>query len=149
MSESRPFKPLEYECPICGKRGSFGEHHCELRAEGVAPEPRSGSRLSTGIKYGLSVLVALVLITAFLWEMIGPASLYLLAFVPIGALGYRLFNKLKPAGRGEDYRALLKMGNSDKEAVERLISMEGMKHPGRPRKELIRDLLLQWRRDLR
>lgn len=140
------FKPLKYKCPVCGKRAVFGTHHCEVKpaaeAEESAPAPVSG------LKYALSVLVALVLITAFLWEMIGIYSLLAWVVLPLCFLFFRIARRLPSSPHG-DYRSLLRMANHDKEAVERLIAMEAIKHPGKPRKDLIKNLLVQWRRDLR
>jgi hypothetical protein len=142
------FRPLRYKCPICGRRGRFGEHRCEAKADAPLPRAGTGPDISSAIKYGLSAVVALVLIAAFLWEMIGAASLYCLALAPAGVLAYRIIRKTRSSG-GDDFRSLLQMANGDKEAAERLVAMEGMRHPGKPRKELIRNLVLRWRRELR
>jgi hypothetical protein len=142
-----PFKPLKYKCPICGKRAVFGTHHCEVSIE-EKTEPLLPSAPSP-VKYYLSVLVALVLIIAFLWEMVGSYSLLALIVLPLGIIVYRIFMAFAPRLPSGDYRSLLRMSGGDKEAAERLIALEGVKHPGKARKDLIKNILVQWRRDLR
>jgi hypothetical protein len=47
-----------------------------------------------------------------------------------------------------EYKELVKIAGGDKEAVERLISLEKIKRPNATRNDHVRDLLRQWRKDL-
>ena len=142
-----PFKPLRYKCPICGKHATFGTHHCEVKPE--AGEEKPPSAFATRLRYALSALVALLLIVAFLWEMIGTLSLLAVVLLPVGLFLVWIVRRLLPSSSFAEYRSLVRMACGDKEAAERLIAAEAIKHPGKPRKDLIKNLLVQWRRDLR
>jgi hypothetical protein len=144
MGKRQSDRGLEYRCPSCGKKARFGEHFCEVSAaEKGAPSSRFP------LKRALSAILALLLIEVFLWQMIGAYSLYSLVLVPAGILAYLGIRRLSLALPSSEYSSLLKMAGNDKDAVERLISIERLKHPGEGRRGHIRSALERWKRDLR
>jgi hypothetical protein len=78
MPSDREFKPLEYRCPICGEKTTFGSHFCT--GEAARPPQRDWGQIAK--RLGIAA-VGLVLIAATLWDMIGVASLY---FIGAGAI---------------------------------------------------------------
>jgi len=144
MGKDKPFKPIEYECPICGERTTFGTHFCKGEKGAEERQPRT-----IPLKPIAAASVAILMVLAFLWQMIGAFSLVFLVAAPIvalAALGLRHSPLFRSAA---DYKALVRLSGGDKAAVERLISMEGIKDPKGARKDHILNLLRQWRRDAR
>jgi hypothetical protein len=64
-------RPLEYLCPICGKKAAFGSHFCEGQP---APQEERG-KAEQAKRIGVAA-VGLAMIAALLWGMIGAYSLY-------------------------------------------------------------------------
>jgi hypothetical protein len=144
MPDEKSFQPMEYVCPICGERTTFGSHFCKGERA-----PKAASRFGEALKRGAIILVGLVLVEAMLWQMIGLYSLYALAGFALIGLAL-LAIRSSPLGRSSrEYRELLKMAGGDKEAAERLIAMEKLKRPGRSQTEAVRMALDAWRRDIR
>jgi hypothetical protein len=75
MGKASGFKPIEYVCPICGERTTFGTHFCK----GEGPTEKKGRRLPIPLKGIGAAAVAIVLIEVLLWDMIGTYSFYFLA----------------------------------------------------------------------
>jgi hypothetical protein len=148
MERERPFKPIEYACPICGERTTFGAHFCK----GEAAKSES-SRMGRWSKIPWKTLgaaaIAILMIEVFLWEMIGALSLYCLAALGLGVLIWSGLRKLPFFRSAVEYKTLVKLSGGDKEAAERQIFMEKLKRPDLSRKEHIAILLEHWRRDLR
>jgi hypothetical protein len=144
MSGEKPFRPREYVCPICGERTTFGTHFCQ---GGKGPKARP--RLAEPIKRTAIALVGLVLIEATLWDLIGLYSLYVLAAAPLAALA-ALAIRRSPLGRARrEYRELCRLAGGDREAAERLVSLEKLRKPGVSRAEAVRAALDSYERDLR
>jgi hypothetical protein len=144
MDDNRQFKPLEYRCPICGEKTTFGTHFC--KGEKTEKRLRFGS---LPVKRIAVSILALLLATALLWDMVGVFSLYFLAAVFLLALLF-LAVRRSPIGRSVSaYRELVKLAGGDKEAVERLISLDRIKRPNETRRKHIESVLREWRRDLR
>jgi hypothetical protein len=148
MGSEREFKPIEYDCPICGERTTFGTHFCKGDAK-AAPGPRAPRLPAIPWKTIGAAIVALLMIEVFLWEMVGVLSLYAMAAVPIIALLVFGLRRLPFFRASADYKSLVKLSGGDEAAAERQIYMETLRHPGLSRKEHIAALLEQWKRDLR
>jgi hypothetical protein len=144
MPDNKIFRPMQYICPICGERTTFGSHFCKGEKTPREKPAYIGILKQIGV-----ALVVLVLITATLWDMIGVYSLYAIAAVAILALAAVLIGRSPLVGRGKDYRELVKLSGGDKEAAERLVAMEKLKRPGESRAKAIRAAVEAYRRDLR
>jgi Asp-tRNA(Asn)/Glu-tRNA(Gln) amidotransferase A subunit family amidase len=66
MAKEKQFKPLVYNCPICGERTTFGSHFCKGE-KAAKPKPAFVELLK---RIGI-VLIGLVMIAALLWGTIG------------------------------------------------------------------------------
>jgi len=66
MTKEKQFKPLVYNCPICGERTTFGSHFCK----GEKDTKRKPAFVDPLKRIGI-VLIGLVMIAALLWGMIG------------------------------------------------------------------------------
>jgi hypothetical protein len=144
MSDEKPFRPREYVCPICGEKTTFGTHFCQGERS-----PKARRKLAEPMKRVAIALVGLALIEATLWDLIGFYSLYVLAAAPIVALA-ALAIRRSPLGRtGREYRELCKLAGGDREAAERLVSLEKLRKPDSTRAEAVRAALDSYERDQR
>lgn len=66
MEKERQFKPLVYNCPICGERTTFGSHFCK----GEKTAKQKPAFVETLQRIGI-VIIALAMIAALLWGTIG------------------------------------------------------------------------------
>jgi hypothetical protein len=145
MESEHRFKPIEYVCPICGESAAFGTHFCKSKGE----KARERRRLPVPVREILAAVVAILLVEALLWGMVGAYSLCFLAAVPLAAVIFLAFRR-SPIGRSAaERRELRRLAGGDDEAVERLIALERKKRPDEKRRELVREILRQWRKDLR
>jgi hypothetical protein len=143
MPKEGDFKPIQYVCPICGEKTTFGAHFCGGEAKEAKRRP---SLPAAGIG---AASVALILIAALVWTQGGRIGLYALAALVLCALLFFAARRL-PFGRSaSEYRELVGMAGGDEAAVERLIALERMKRPGLPRSDYVREVKRQWVRDLR
>jgi hypothetical protein len=87
MSTDKDFHPIEYNCPICGERTTFGSHFCKGE-----PEPKRESVASEKLKRAAVGAVGVIMAEAMLWGMIGIRSLYVAAAAALiipAALAFR------------------------------------------------------------
>jgi hypothetical protein len=144
MPRELSFRPKEYICPLCGERTTFGTHFCKGERR---PKPRH--KLAEPIKRGAIALVGLLLVEIMLWDMIGIFSLYASAALALIVLAALAVRRSPLVGGGGEYRDLVAMAGGDKEAAERLVSMEKLRRPGSTRTEAVRAAIESYRRDLR
>ena len=140
-----PFRPIEYNCPICGERTTFGTHFC--KGEGAKARKRRPALPALPFRRIGSIVIAIVLIEILLGGLIGMYSLYLQAalfLVVLAALGIRH----SPLARVRaEYLELVKLAGDDRERVERLIAREEMRRSEKSRREHVRELIEDFRRD--